>query len=635
VAVLVAVACCLGAPTLPAQENGAVLVDFSFDQVELRLLARLVGEMTGRRFVVEEGVSGRVTIVTPQQIRADEALPLFLSVLESSGYSVLDKNGVLHVVALPEEVTPVAPVVGTQGVSLPDGIVTKILKLDHISALEVRKALEAMVRGADKGALTAVPSSNHLIVTDTAGSIRRIEQIVAELDRQGASRLTEVVQLKHAGAAEVARQVMLAMKGAESAGSALSRQMRQVTTGEAVLPTGMTVVAAEQANSVIVVGTPVQLAEAKRVIELMDVAPSSGTGRLNHIFLKYLTASEISTNLNALLAKTLAKDEERKIAIEPNASNNALLIDASPRDFELVRNLVEDLDIAPQKVMVEILIAEVAEGENLDFGVDWSTIDLPEQGSTTFIGRSRPGESDVIQNLINEAVTPQGLAVGVARGTFENADGTVVPRIPVLVTALAQERDITIHANVPLLAQNNREASVSVVENIPILTSVIEGGAGTARDVIQNIERIDVGIELKFTPHINPDREILMDLNPSIEAIIDEGTEDQPFTPTIARREVNTTVTVPDLATVVISGLIREDVITEVSKVPILGDVPVLGYLFRRNVDRKSRTNLMIMVTPHIIDDLETAGEMRDHLDALAASDELAGALGFGTPDEE
>ena len=146
-----------------------------------------------------------------------------------------------------------------------------------------------------------------------------------------------------------------------------------------------------------------------------------------------------------------------------------------------------------------------------------------------------------------------------ARGTFLDANGNEVPRLPFLIQALATDRDVNILSHVPLWAQNNIEASVKVVENIPILSSTIEGGSGSARDVIQTIERLDVGISLTFTPHVNPDREILMELNPTIEAIIDEGSADTPFTPTIAKREVSTTVTVPDKATVVISGLIRED----------------------------------------------------------------------------
>jgi general secretion pathway protein D len=153
-----------------------------------------------------------------------------------------------------------------------------------------------------------------------------------------------------------------------------------------------------------------------------------------------------------------------------------------------------------------------------------------------------------------------------------------------------------------------------------MLKSTVEGGAGTARDIIQNIERVDVGMKLKFTPHVNPDKEITMQLSPSIEAITDAGASGT-FTPTIAKREVSTTVTVPDKATIVISGLIREDRVKTVYKVPILGDIPILGILFRSTSDVKQRTNLLIFVTPHIVTDVREAAKMKDALIKRTALD--------------
>jgi len=301
-------------------------------------------------------------------------------------------------------------------------------------------------------------------------------------------------------------------------------------------------------------------------------------------------------------------------------------VDAAPSDFELVRNLIERLDLPPQQVMVEILIAEVSLGKTLDLGVDWATIDAPRQGSTTVIGRSRPGQEDTLRNVL-EGMFPEGLSVGVARGTFTGPNGEILPRVPFLVRALAQNRDVKILSNIPLWAQNNMEASVSVVNNIPILRSTIEGGAGTARDVIQNIERLDVGIQLKVTPYVNPDNEVRMKLNPIIEAIIDDGPSDMRFAPTIARREVDTTVTIPDRATVVLSGMMREDRIRSVSKVPFLGDIPFLGALFRRTIDRNERTNLLIFVTPHIVTDLQAAQELRAQLESRTQIDPTASSI--------
>lgn len=591
-------------------------VNFNFDQVDIRLLIQTVGEVTGQRFVMDETVTGTVTVVTPGPISTDEVYATFTSVMEGHGFSIIREGEVNRIVKLAPSASLTAPVVGESESTPLSGVFTKIIKLEHISSVELKRALEPMVRGAREGAIIAVGTTNHLIITDTAGNIRRFEKIIAELDLPGASRVVELVHLEHAAADDIARQITAAMTGAESAGRQLSRQMTQVTGGGASLPSGVSVIASEHSNSLLVVGTKVQIREVLDIIGKMDVEAPTGKGRLNAVFLNYLSAEEAAKNLNALLSKKLEENQRQRISIEPSIPNNALIIDATPRDFEAVKALVEDLDRMPKQVMVEIVIAELASGENFELGIELSAIDLPDNNNTTVVGRSRPDETDVLMETVSQQMFPQGLLVGLARGTMTLADGTVVPRVPALVTALATDRDVKILSNIPLWAQNNKEATVSVVDNIPILRSTIEGGSGTARDVIQNIERIDVGIKLRLTPHVNPDNEVMLELNPSIEAIVDQGSPDTPFTPTIAKREVSTTITIPNEQSVVISGLIREDEIKDTAKVPFLGDIPFLGQLFRKDSKRKQRTNLLIFVTPHIVDDMETAAELREQLEA-------------------
>ncbi|MBU0678961.1 MAG: type II secretion system secretin GspD [Verrucomicrobia bacterium] len=588
------------------ESKESALVNFSFDHADIHLLVQLVGDMTGKRFVVDDAVTGKVTIITPGRIPIDEVYPLFLSVLESSGYSVVNQGAVLHLVPLPEGRFSAGTVLGPDETVSSGGVVTKVIKVNHISVLDLKKSIDALTDQGKAVRLAAFPPSNHLIVTDVSDNVERLEKIISELDKPGAARVVEIVPLEYASAEEVAIQVMAALSGAEGAGSKLSKRMQKVTTGAADLPDEALVVPATHANQLVLVGTPVQLGELKRIVSELDVESPSGRGRLNVIFMKYLPATEAAESLNALLAKSVGKEEQQKIAIEPSVPNNALLVDASPRDFEIVKELVAQLDNSPEQVLVQILIAEVSEGADLDLGVSWSTIDAPEAGKTTVIGRSRPEDPDLIGSVM-DSVFPQGLTFGVAEGTYVDAAGNVLPRIPFLIQALSQNRNVDILSNIPLWAQNNKEASVSVVDNIPILRSTVEGGSGTARDIIQNIDRVDVGIKLKLTPHVNPDGEVQLDLNPSIEAIIDEGPADTQFAPSIAKREVSTTVTVPNNATVVISGLIREDRIETTSKVPLLGDIPLIGVLFRHRSTRSQRTNLLMFVTPHIVTDMAEA----------------------------
>ncbi|MCX6996222.1 MAG: hypothetical protein NTV49_03850 [Kiritimatiellaeota bacterium] len=600
-------------------------VNFNFDQVEVRLLVKLVGEMTGKRFVVDNTVTGRVTVVTPPQIPVSEVYPLFLAVLESSGYSVVERERLYHIVALPERSVPTAPVAGSPEAVGALGVVTKVLPVQNVSALELRKILEPMVRGGKAGALAALEQTNHLLITDTRENIARIEQIVRELDKPGAARSVEMIKLEHASAEEVANQLNAALRGSESSAGRLSRQMQQLAGAGSALPTDAVVVPAPQANTLLVSARQTQLEEIKRLVKLMDVEPPSGAGRLNAVFLKYLSAADAAKGLTALMAKTVDKDQRQRIAIEPSVANNALMVDASPSDFELVRALVSKLDLVPQQVLVEILIAEVSLDKGLDLGVEWNAIDSPADGRTTLVGNSDPKGANTVLTAAATGAYPQGLALGVARGTMQIGTN-LVPRVPFLLRALASDRNVKILSNVPLWAQNNVEASVSVVNNIPILKSTIEGGAGTARDVIQNIDRMDVGIKLKLTAQVNPNNEVMMKLSPSIEAIIDAGPTGK-FAPTIAKREVNTTVTVPDQATIVISGLLRNDRTQSQYKIPLLGDIPLLGFLFRSTSDKVERTNLLIFVTPHIVTDMRQAEKIKQALESRTEMSAASNAI--------
>ncbi len=587
-----------------ARESPAPFVHFNFEGVELSHLVNLVGAQTGKRFVMDASVTGRVSVITREQIPLAEVFPLFVSVLEGSGYTVVDRDGTYHIRRLPADDPLQAPVVGAESPLSGAGLITRVIRLQHIRANDVKPLLEPMVRQSKQGSLAAFGPTNHLIITDTASNIGRIESLLAELDKPGQSTTLTVLPLQHASARELAREISLALQGAESAGSQVSRQVQQVIAGGGALPVGFSLVASEQANALIVSAGPVQLQEIRAMVAQLDVPPdrASSAGRLRAVFLNYLPAEAAAKQLTALLA--LRKGEDRDtVSVQADVSNNAILVDANPIEFAALQDLLRELDRPPQQVLVEVLLVEVAQGGSLDLGVEWASIEQPKDGVTTFLGRSRPGESDGIMDLITRQTFPQGVSFGLARGTMQLADGSIVPRIPFLLEALAGNRDVKILSNVPLRTQNNTKATMSVVENIPVLRSVIQGGTGDNRDVIQNIDRLDVGIKLTVTPQVNPNKEITLTLNPVIEAIIDEQVGDTQLTPTIARREVTSTVTLPDQSTVIISGLMREDVVKEESRVPILGRLPLLGFLFRSTSERTQKTNLLIFVTPYLVTD--------------------------------
>ena len=610
-----------GTAQSPAQPPPAATVNFSFDQVDIRTFVKLIGEMTGRRFTVDEAVKGQISVIAPR-VAVDQVYPLFVKILESAGCSVVEDEGLVRVVPLPPRAFPSAPVLGPAGTLPPGGVVTRVIRLQHTSVTDLKKVLDAITGREKSGNVAILEASNHVIITDTADAVRRFEQIIAEIDKPGAGTVSEVVFLKHLDASDFVQQYNAA---------AASRE-RTIREGVVVRPGhDLILLAAPQSNGIVMVGTGADIDDVKRILALIDVESASGQGMLHAIFLKYIGAEEASKSLNALLEKSLGKDppkagDRRRIAIESSPANNALLVDASPLDFQLINTLVAELDQMQQQVLIEVTIAEIGADKSLDVGVDMQSLNVPGKVGSTVVsgGSTLSASTEGLMTAIQNGILPRGITVGVAHGTRLDASGNVVASYPaaVSINALQLNSDVKILSSVPLVAQNNKEASVSVVRNIPILKSTIQGGSGTARDVIQNIERLDVGIKLKLTPHINPQDEVCMTLNPSIEAIIDTGATGTDYTPTIARREVTTTVTVPSGKTIVISGLVSENKTKSVRKIPLLGSIPLIGWLFRHTVDATERTNLIIFVTPRVMTDIAAA---------RAATDEWSRRTGLST----
>jgi general secretion pathway protein D len=601
-----------------AAQAGDTRINFSFDQVEVRSFVKLVGDITGKKFVLGEDVSGKITVVSPQVSR-EEVYPLFVSILETAGCSVVDDGDIIRIVKLPPRDAQIARVVGVEEKLPESGITTKVISLKNVSAVQVKKVLEPHIRGGKLGAVAALEESNHLVITDTVENIKRVEKIISEVDAPGAARVTEIVQLKFASAEDLADQLNAAVAETASRADRLKQRLPSVP-GEAEAGRRMSVVVpAPHANSLMLVGSPSQVEELKKIIERMDIDVPSGRGRLNAIFMKYISAEQAAKSLNALLGRTVVSNGTaatpsalgQEIAIEAMVENNALLVDAMPGDFEVLNKLIGQLDQIPQQVHISVLIAQQSNSDGLELGVDMAALDVPGTiGSTVVQGSSTLNENtENLMNAIQGGVFPRGLTVGVAYGTRLDAEGKMVPSYPAFlnIDAVKKSGHFKILSESSLTQQNNIEAELNVVDEIPILKSTISGGTGTARDIIENIERVDVGIKLKLTPHIIPGGDVKMSLNPSIEAVVDQGPAGTAFAPTIAKRSVSTTVTVPDGKMIVIAGLTRQDKIVSEKRVPFLGAIPIIGRLFRHTSEKEEQSNLLIFVTPRIVTDIASA----------------------------
>jgi len=612
---------CLGAWALlsVAQARGDKF-EFTFDQIDVTAFVKVVGQRTGKKLAVSDDVKGRITVVAPA-VDSEQVWPLFVSILETAGCSVVQDGDVYRVITLPKRIVPIAKVVGDEEPTPSEGMVTKVIRLEHVRASEVKKALQGQVDHGKGGPIGAVDDTNHLIVTDTASAVRRVERLVQEIDQPGLSRVTEVVALEFAGAEDLARELTEAMSETQTRGDLLRNRLPAAAGSRDAARRIPTIVASPHANRLVLVGTQSQLADLKELIAQMDVDSPTGRGRLNAVFLKYVSAEEAAKSLSALLETPVERKDQtgpkkRRIAIQASEANNAILVDASPGDFDTVKRLIEQLDRLPQQVHIEVLIAEKSASDDYRLGIEMAAVEMPGQvGSTTLQGGSSLTESvaDNLMNIIQSGIFPSGMSVGLAHGSSINNDGEVVASYPAMlnINAMKKRGDFKLLSRTSLEAQDNKEATVSIVNEYPILKSTIEG-AGDSRDVIRNIDRIDVGIQLTLKPHVVPGGDVQMDLNPSIQAVIDPGPSGTQFAPTIAKREVTTTVTVPDGRTIIIAGLTREDQTETVKRVPLLGSIPILGAIFRDTVEQTEKTDLLIFVTPTVVHDAEGSARIRD-----------------------
>lgn len=573
--------------------------------------AQILSNATGRPFAVAGDVeSATFSILLPSNqpldLPADDAYAFGLSVLTSAGLSVIEEGNACRIVRLPDGggLSVGASATETNDVH---GLVTRVFRLKHVAADDVRRILEG--GSGKKGWIAVLETSNHLVVTDTAKTLERVASLVEEIDQPGLSRKTEIVKLSFADAESLAEQLnAIASQALQSEGARLAQRLGS-QTGAIVPPSLLragVAVAAPRSNSLILVGQESQIAEFKELIAKLDIDAPTGYGNLNFIPLEYLKAEDTAKMLASLLEKSAGQDQKgaRRIAVEASVVNNALVVDAAPNDFQIVRQLVQNLDKAPGQVHVSLLIAEVTDGNGFTWDPSFTVLDVSDRnGATRVAGGSRlSGDTSSIIPGAVQGVLPQGLTAAVSHNAVSlDANGNLVsgsfPGI-VSIEALKSDSKIKIISETALQAQNNIEAEVKIVDDIPYLKSSVEG-SGSDRDYIQNVDRMEVGVTLRFTPYIVSDGTVRMVLEPTIASVLNMGADS--LNPTIAKRSANTTVTVPDGNTIVIAGLTKTATKRVERRIPILGSIPLLGWLFRYKSDSEETTNLLIFVTPTII----------------------------------
>lgn len=605
-------------PVTANQADGDTIM-FNFEQVDVRVFAQVVGSFIGKRYTVAENVKGTLTVISPNVSRKD-AEKLFSAVLESSGFTIVQDGEMNRIVNLPERKANMGVIVIDEGKTPEFGLVTRIMRLNHVSVVEMSKMLELQL--SRKDVVSTLEETNHLIITDTVSSVKKIEELVKELDKPGMARTTEVIPLNHANATELARQLMASFADNPSRAQELTNRMAAGTAyANTVSMSVPTIVASTHSNGLVVTGTQRQIQSVKDLIAKLDVPAPSGRSSFNIIALNYIKAVDIAKNISTVVEKFAAGNGDtsliRRVAVEAIAESNTLLVNATPEDFKAIEAVIKALDVKPKQVHISVLIAEVSEGDLDKLGVTITALNAPDAvGKNAFAGATRSAADNIgMLTQLSSGMFGQGLTFGIAHGSYTDANGNIVTDYPGVfnIDAIKGNDKVKILANPSLGAQNNVEAEVSVVDNIPITEATITG-SGSDRDVIQNITRMDVGVKLTMTPHIIPDGIVQLELEPSIEAVTDKGVSTD-YAPTISKRKVKTTVMVEDGKTIVIAGLMRNDKAEIKKKIPLLGDIPLLGWLFRWNSTEEKKTNILIFVTPTVISDSASADALRTDLE--------------------
>jgi len=590
--------------TARAQQNGQT-ISMDFDKVDIRVFIKFISELTGKNFVIDDRIRGRVTILSPRRISAEEAYRVFESVLEVNDFIAVPSGEVTKIVLAKGAKTMALSTSEAKGKAgqPSDTMVTQIIPLTFASSTEVKKLLAPMV--SPNGLLTDYPASDTMIVTDYLSNINRLQKIIEAIDVKDKDKNLRIITLNYASASKLAKNLtQIFQSKIETEGAAPKGTAGRATKAFAIVPD-------DRINALVIVADAAQIEQIETLVAELDQPAPKEQGNIKVYYLENAEAEEMEKTLMSLVGKKVAgaagKDGQQKEAIiaegtkiVADKATNSLVINADPGDFQTLENIISQLDIPRKQVFVEALIMEVSADASINYGVNWTiganVSSIGADGGLVY-GASNPNTAGISPF---DSSSFAGMAVGIASFPVEIA-GVTYQNLSSLVAAGKTDSSFNIISSPQLLTLDNKEASVVVAENRPYLVSSATGQNVNDRTVEQ-YEYRDVGTELKVTPQISEGGTIRMKLYQQTDRVDSAASEATGVTrPVTRKRTTETTVVVKDGQTMVISGLIGKTSSDSTSKVPGLGDIPILGWLFKYHSESENKTNLLVFLTPRIV----------------------------------
>jgi general secretion pathway protein D len=583
----------------------AETVTLNLKDADIGALISTVAEVSHKNFIVDPRVKGKVTVISSRPMNSDEVYQVFLSILKVHGFAAVPSGEVIKIIpdvnAKQEDIPTATAAEPGSG----DEMVTRVIQVNNVSAAQLVPILRPLV--PQQGHLAAYPATNVLIISDRASNVERLASIIHRIDKSSDSEI-EVIPLQHASAAEVVR-VLTTLTRSTTVGKGPG-----VAGGQQVL------VADERTNSILLGGDHSERLRLRAIISHLD-APQEAGGNTDVVYLRYAEAKEI---VDVLMG--VGKIEEKEAGqskgtaagaakrggsfdIQADESTNSLVITAPPDIMRTLKRVISQLDIRKAQVLVEAAIAEVSGTVARDLGVQWlfgSSNGRTPIGIVNFTNAGTP-----ITDIANAVAGVASSSSSSTSGTLPSiADSLVVGgadytkghfSYAAVLNALASDADTNILSTPTLVTLDNEEAEIVIGQNVPFVTGSYTntGATSGSTNPFQTIQRQDVGLTLKIKPQINEGDAMRLDISQEVSSIASSVTGAADIVTN--KRSIKTNVMVEDGQVVVLGGLLDKQVRTSVQKVPLLGDIPLLGNLFKARKSDVNKTNLMVFIHPVIL----------------------------------
>jgi general secretion pathway protein D len=568
------------APSASQQEESWTI---NLKGADIREFIDQVAQISGQTFVVDPRVKGQVSVVSNSPLTLTEVYQLFLSVMATHGFSVMTQGDQARIVPNAE-----AKADADAGRNAPDRLETRLIQVQHGSATELIPLIRPLV--PQYGHLAAITSANAIIISDRTANIERIEDLLRQLDQKGQNDYS-VLNLQHAWV----------MDTAEVLRSAVDRGQAKGASGTQVIADGRT-------NRLILLGPPAARAKLMILAQSLD-SPTSRSANTRVIRLRHGDAKSMAETLGEISEKLKPEaggettGKPQTILIRADESLNALVLLAEPDVVATLEDIVRQLDVPRAQVMVEAAIVEVSGDITDALGVQWAVDGRGSTGGlggTNFSGTGlsvgrvlqaiQDSDSDTDNNTL--ANLPDGAIIGLGTDSFG-----------VLITALSANSKSNLLSTPSLLTLDHQKAEILVGQNVPFQTGSFTTSGSGADNPFTTIERQDIGVTLKVTPHINDGASLRLEIEQEISSIAPTSQGVNAVDLITNKRSIKSTILAENGQVIVLGGLIQDDVTEADSKVPLLGDLPLIGRLFRSTKETRIKRNLMVFLRPTVIRD--------------------------------